>query len=300
VTLRLPEHWIWDFWFAQDGDDVHVFHLKAPRSLGDPDLRHRNATIGHSVSRDLRTWQVLPDALGPGPRGDFDDLATWTGSVLEHDGRWLMAYTGVSRAEAGLVQRIGLASSEDLVSWTKHGMVCEADARWYEKAGASVAEESWRDPWLVLDSGCFHMLTTARAGHGPIDARGVIGHACSRDRITWEVGPPLSAPGEFSHLEVPQLVHLGGDRAGVARECGTHYLTAAEKFGHYALDEDCFLVGDAVGRHYGGRVLRHRGAWQFLAWRLYDDNGDFVGELTDPMPVSTGTDGRPMVRVPAE
>jgi hypothetical protein len=24
MTLRLPEHWIWDFWFAQDGDEVMV------------------------------------------------------------------------------------------------------------------------------------------------------------------------------------------------------------------------------------------------------------------------------------
>ncbi len=55
MALRLPEHWLWDFWFAQDGDDVHLFHLQAPRSLGDPALRHANATIGHAVSRDLRT-----------------------------------------------------------------------------------------------------------------------------------------------------------------------------------------------------------------------------------------------------
>ena len=50
-----PDHWLWDFWFARDGDDVHVFYLQAPRSLGDPELRHHNATIGHAVSRDLRT-----------------------------------------------------------------------------------------------------------------------------------------------------------------------------------------------------------------------------------------------------
>ena len=85
--LRLADHWLWDFWFARDGEEVHIFYLQAPRSLGDPDLRHRNATIGHAVSRDGRDWSVLPDALGPGPEGTFDDLATWTGSVVRHDGR---------------------------------------------------------------------------------------------------------------------------------------------------------------------------------------------------------------------
>jgi beta-fructofuranosidase len=318
VALRLARHWLWDFWFAQDGDDVHVFYLQAPRSLGDPELRHRNASVGHAVSRDLRTWRVLPDALGPGAPGEFDDLATWTGSVLRHDGRWHMAYTGISRAQDGAVQRIGLATSEDLLTWERHGMVSEADPRWYEKAGGHASHEAWRDPWLVWDEdgGRFHMLICARAADGPADARGVIGHASSPDLRSWEAGPPLSLPGEFSQLEVPQLVHLGGawrilfcatqhdhsaarlGRAGVVRECGTHYLTADAPFGAYALRGDPFLVGDPVGRHYAGRMLRRGGEWHFLAWRLYDADGRFVGELSDPMAVSADAGGQLRVQVP--
>ena len=196
------------------------------------------------MSRDLHTWRVLPDALRPGSPGEFDDLATWTGSVLRHGGRWQLAYTGASRAENGMVQRIGLASSDDLVAWRKHGMVSEADPRWYETDGPR--ELHWRDPWLLWDepSERFHMLITARANHGAADARGVIGHAHSQDLRSWEAGPPLSQPGEFAQLEVPQLVRFGGawrvlfcatqhdhsaarlGRADVLRECGTHYLTA--------------------------------------------------------------------------
>jgi beta-fructofuranosidase len=111
MSLRLPGHWLWDFWFAQDGGDVHVFFLQAPRDVGDPDLRHHHARIGHAVSRDLRTWEVLPTALSPGRAGSFDDQATWTGSVIRVDGRWHMFYTGVSSREGGAVQRIGLATS---------------------------------------------------------------------------------------------------------------------------------------------------------------------------------------------
>jgi beta-fructofuranosidase len=319
MTLRLPEHWMWDFWFARDGPDVHVFYLHAPRSLGDPELRHHNATIGHAVSRDLRTWRVLPTALTPGAPGEFDDLATWTGSVVRHDGRWHLFYTGIARAEDGAAQRVGLATSDDLLSWKKQGVVLEADARWYEKLVSGSSEEAWRDPWVEWDedSRRFHMLLTASANEGPLDARGVIGHARSRDLRSWEVGPPLSQPGEFSQLEVPQLVHLGGAwrilfsamqqdhsegrlaRAGVVPECGTHYLTSEAKFGRYALDRDDFLVGDPRGRHYAGRLLHHGGKWHFFAWRMHDDRGGFVGELSDPMRVSVGSDGSLSVDVPS-
>jgi hypothetical protein len=85
---------------------------------------------------------VLPDALRPGPPGAWDDLATWTGSVIEHDGRWHMLYTGISRAERGLIQRIGLAVSDDLTAWRKHpaNPVLQADGRWYELLDLT----SWR------------------------------------------------------------------------------------------------------------------------------------------------------------
>src|SRR5690606_29346203 len=162
MPLALPDRWVWDFWFAHDGDDVHVFYLQAPRALGDPDRRHHNATIGHAVSRDLRTWEVLPDALGPGDGEEFDSLATWTGSVMRHDGVWHRFYTGVSTAEGGAVQRVGLATSPDLLTWTKQGLLLEADDRWYERLHPGVREEAWRDPWVWHEptDGRFHMLLT--------------------------------------------------------------------------------------------------------------------------------------------
>ena len=81
MPLRLPDKWVWDFWLARERDRHHVFFLQAPRSLGDAELRHRNASVGHAVSSDLRSWTVLPDAIRPGPAGAWDDVATWTGSV---------------------------------------------------------------------------------------------------------------------------------------------------------------------------------------------------------------------------
>ena len=50
VPFRLPDKWVWDFWFARQDGQHHIFYLQAPRALGDPGRRHHNATIGHAVS----------------------------------------------------------------------------------------------------------------------------------------------------------------------------------------------------------------------------------------------------------
>ena len=121
TMLRLADAWTWDFWLADDGQKYHLFFLKAPKSLGDPDQRHFHASVGHAVSLDLCNWDLLPDAIVPGKRSSFDDIAVWTGSVVNGlDGRWYMYYTGITTEESGLVQRIGLATSEDLIHWEKN------------------------------------------------------------------------------------------------------------------------------------------------------------------------------------
>jgi beta-fructofuranosidase len=310
---RLADRWIWDFWLARDGDAYHVFYLQAPRSLGSPQLRHRAATIGHAVSSDLRSWTTLPDALAAGAPGAFDDLATWTGSVVRTDGGWMLFYTGISRADEMRAQRIGAARSPDLVSWERiDGLVLEADGRWYETLAANGSEEAWRDPWAFRDprTGRYHLFVTAHVNHGPADGRGVIGHAWSDDLSRWTIGPPVSAPGEFVHLEVPQVERIGGRyrlffctpdwghsaarlaRAGVSRQTGTHYLVADDLLGPYRLESDDFLLGDQAGRHYAGRVAETPDGWVMLAWLERDRAGSFVGELSDPMPLRVGPDGQ--------
>jgi len=69
VALSLPDHWLWDFWIADDRTAYHLFFLKAPR-VGDPDLRHWNTSVGHAFSTDLVQWQVVADALTPSTEPD--------------------------------------------------------------------------------------------------------------------------------------------------------------------------------------------------------------------------------------
>ena len=311
--LALDDHWIWDFWFADDGDRFHVFFLKAPRALGDPDLRHTNARIGHAVSDDLHRWELLPDALSPGPAGAWDDRATWTGNVVQHDGHWYMFYSGISHAHGGLVQAIGMAHSDDLMTWQRatRDPLLTADARWYEKLDLDVwIEETCRDPWVFPDpSGDgFWMYYTARANHGEPDGRGVVGQAWSPDLWTWEARPPLTEPGDFGHLEVPQLAEIGGRHyllfsvydwahSAVRQKraeavCGTHYLLGESALGPFRMLSDGFLIGSPEGPFYAGRVVRDRaGDWQFMCWAQFAPDRSFVGALVDPVPIVQAADG---------
>ncbi len=319
MALRLPDKWIWDFWLVQEGGRHHVFYLQAPRALGQPTLRHHHASVGHAVSNDLRSWRVLPDALRPGPLGSWDDLAIWTGSAIGHDGRWYMLYTGVSRAESGLVQRIGLAVSDDLVRWEKHpaNPVLEADRRWYDLLDLSRwRDQSWRDPWLFRhpEDGTFHVLVTARSRIGARDGAGVVGHARSVDLVEWEVLPPLTTAGDFAQVEVPQLVRLNGrydilvsclaedhSRERVARigspgQTGTFVFSAEALLGPYTFSGGPLAAPDGpLGPLYAGKLVETQaGSWWFMAFRG-DGDRSFLGELTDPLPVHHDAEGRLIV-----
>ena len=152
---------------------------------------------------------------------------------------------------------------------------------------------------------------------GPPDGRGVVAHAWTDDLSTWEVGPPVAGPGDFWTYEVTQLAFVGGrwrllfsaqahehsavrlGRAGVVAESGTHLLSADAPLGPFELDGDAFLVGGHDARYYAGRLVETDAGPQFLAWLDRGPDGEFVGSLSDPMPVSVGGDGRLAVATPS-
>lgn len=301
--LRLADHWVWDSWVAHDGEFHHLFFLRASRALIDPDRRHLRASIGHARSTDLRTWELLPDALVAADSPAWDDQATWTGSVVRGpDGLWRMFYTGVSRAERGLVQRVGVATSVDLTSWHRvgDGLLLEADPRWYELLDLDAwIDQAWRDPYVVADpnGAGWHMLLTARVREGDAQGRGVIGHATSPDLERWSVRPPLTAPGGFGQMEVPQVVVVDGlpvlvfscwpDRMSVERRVqepsgGVWSVPGASLLGPWDLADATPFDHRSL---YAARLVEEApGRWGLLGFRDTED-GAFVGEIPDPFPV---------------
>ncbi|CAD6001509.1 glycosyl hydrolase family 32 [Agreia sp. COWG] len=319
MTFSVNDQWVWDFWTALDGGTAHLFYLRAPKSLGDPQLRHRNASIGHATSCDYTNWTDHGVVLAPGAAGSPDESATWTGSVVrDPSGGWRMFYTGSRflspHADTNL-ETVLLATSADLYTWVKHpATVLAATAPWYETlADETWREEAWRDPWVEFDpsEGLWHMLLTARARdvdgavHG--SDRGVIGHAVSSDLDSWTAVAPLSSPGAgFAHLEVPQLAVVGA-REILVFSCDSDHLVgdrAGSKGGVWAvpLDEGALFSGALIDlasaqllaeeELYAGRVVQTNDGPALLGFENVGRDGDFVGRLSDPRPVRWAANGR--------
>jgi beta-fructofuranosidase len=250
------------------GDDLHLFHLTLPN----------HDVVQHAVSRDGLTWRPLPAALRTGDPGACDDDQIWTMSVTprpEPERGYVMLYTALAGADEGPVQRIALATSDNLIGWTKspRNPAAAADPRWYEADPAATGSVSFRDPKPVRVDNAWLATVCAREAEGPLPRRGCVGLLRSDDLETWEVCPPLFAPRRYWDLECPQLFRLGHPEASA----GPWYLTAAimeDRSQRYWLADDARGPlttppgGDrlAPAGHYAGRVTRWRGMDLFFAW----------------------------------
>jgi beta-fructofuranosidase len=307
MTFRLPEAWVWDFWLVDDGTEYHLFFLYASRALHDPDARHLRASVGHAVSPDLSNWTRVTDALVHGDAPAFDDVATWTGSVVRHpDGRWFMFYTGTSMPGGQNLQSIGYATSDDLMTWTKNpkNPVLGADSRWHHRlSDGGWDSEACRDPWVFADAGGdgWTMLFTTRAPAGDEPGRGIVGRAHSRDLEHWEGLPPVTSPGHgFEQLEVVQTFELDGqcfltfsclapELAGARRTTsgtgGIWIAPGKSLSGPFDLEAAEPITDDSL---YVGRFIVDRESRRlvFLAFRHSAADGSFIGDIIDPIPVS--------------
>jgi beta-fructofuranosidase len=310
-------HYLWDFWIAprrSKVDPYHLFYLKAPRSIARPEDRHWVATVGHATSFDLIDWQPEPAGFEVGPAGAWDDKAIWTGSIIDQGDKYWLFYTAISHADGGEEQRIGLATSTNLMTWERHpdNPILTAAPPWYRTHGGPPWEwVSLRDPWVVRDPDRDRWLmyfTAAAEGH-PYESAGTIGLAESVDLVTWSLLPPVVDPGDFRQMEVPQIERIGeswylffctdGQAPALrARSTsrtswwGTHYLLADALTGPFRMTTTTPLVADRRGSWYAGRVVRDPSdGLVFLAWRQWADDGRFLGALSNPASLRVAADG---------
>ena len=318
MVIALKDKWIWDSWYAHDGTRWHGFFLQADKSLGDPDLRHFNVSQGHAVSDDLVNWTHLGTFHQPSAGPAWDDYTTWTGSVVQgDDGLWHLFYTGSTRAEDGLYQRIGHATSSDLHNWTRVGDgfcldLVGPNAAHYEAAHAvgHWHDRAMRDPWVMRDPagpGWLMYFTARVPGVSEPNGGGAIGFATSPDLMTWTLQPPVFSGG-FGQLEVPQVFNVGdkwyclfctsGSHWSESYKAsnpqspvtGNHYLIADNPRGPWTVAPGPFFDGAEPCRRYAARIVPTAEGLRILG---FADNGkaDFGGYVMDPEAVVVGSDG---------
>lgn len=301
--LSRENEWVWDSWFVVDNDQLHAFYLMAPKSLGDPDLRHVNAKVGHSVSVDARHWTHLPDVFGPSEGDEFDNLAIWTGSIIKESGLWHFFFTGINRETREGVQKLGHATSHDLVSWSRQstGPILQADAPYATTATSTDGKEHFRDPWVFFHGGEWHMLVTST----DLDGWGTVGHATSGNLTDWHLHPALVQNSHLRQIEVTQTISIEGswvlifcmgptdiERDGVTKAFGTYSMPAHGPAGPFEIEKTELLI-DGV---YAARVVEFRGETFLLGFLGTAEPDGFLGAISDPVPVRLTDRGTLSVR----
>ena len=242
------------------GDELHMFHLTLPN----------HDVVQHVVSRDGLAWRDLPAAIRTSDPGEGpDDDMIFTMSVTERAGTYYMVYTALGRKEDGKVHRIAVATSPDLIRWTKHpgNPVAEADSRWYEVDTAIAGRTSWRDPKPIMVGDMYYATVAGRVKDGPIQRRGCAALMVSSDLINWEVRPPLLAPRRWWDLECPQVFTVDGHyylTAGIMEDRTQRYWMAPAFEGPYTVPPDGGVLAP-IG-HYAGRVCNWQGRDIFCCW----------------------------------
>lgn len=296
--LSRETEWVWDSWYVVDGQDLHAFYLMAPKVLGDPDLRHVNARVGHSVSRNGIDWEHLPEALGPSTGNEFDNQATWTGSIVKVEDTWHMFFTGINSETRERRQAVGHAISSDLISWTRLSTapIVSAHAPYSMLDNPRDGAEHFRDPWVFSQDGLWHMLVTASDEEG----WGTIAHATSVDLDTWELQDPLVTDSHLKQIEVTETLCIDGQwvllfcagPTDIQREVsptgfGTYCVPAEGPLGPFDLDRT-ELLADEI---YAARAVFFNQKWILLGFSDTGKPGGFTGVICDPIELTLSNRG---------
>lgn len=318
---------LWDFWIFAENGRYHLYHLQAPLHP-DAHSRHRIASVGYAISENLIDWREMGTVLEASEdSAAWDSVSIWTGCTLKKDDTYYMFYTSRSQKDVlndgyvGHTQRIGVALSHDLKTWTRYAgnPVVTADSDYYEsQEEAYNKHQVCRDPFVALDeqSGTYYMFFTARDKHGDPRYRGCIGRAKSKDLLQWELMPPAASPHTFTDMEVPSLHYANGrwymifavkeewfseeyKRAIYPEkpQTGELYLVADSLDGEFKPIDNINIITRTSDALYTGRIVKDpAGNDVFLAWNAGIDEGIQHGRdsytLAAPLKVNYDASGR--------
>jgi hypothetical protein len=215
-----------EFAFIREDGVFHLFWMR--RNPFVPYDSTEN-DFGHAVSVDLAHWTQLDPVLRVRP-GHWDDLHVWTPCIVKSGGIYYMFYTGVTNVPYpwNMYQRIGVATSTDLMEWTRYDtpVLSGAQVPWVF-ADSSVFEGcQFRDAHVMEDPDVpgrwlMYYVGTPDAARDQL----IVGVAQSTDLLAWSDLTPLwctDAAHFWGWCESPHLI----------RHAGLDYLFVTTTSGH--------------------------------------------------------------------
>ena len=304
----------WDTWYCKKRgtDEIHAFYLQLRRP-GSNRTEVEEASLGHAVSTNLLDWTELPPIIPPEQPGKIGDLQSWTGSTIEHEGRYYMFYTMRSSCDAYKIQRIGMAVSDDLMTWEKYegNPIINPDPRWYntEENPAVHGLVCCRDLMVVKHDeklGYFGVFAT-RTITEEIQEGTVFAGAYTENFTDWEQTPPVyqSPDNKYSIVEMPDLYYMDGkwiltwleDNLYGNREvlgtfyntCGTVYAVSDRLEGPYVEPKDNILLSSMAYNGFSCRTVDFKGKKYVLYSRgeriNENEQKPIMGSLSTPKEV---------------
>jgi beta-fructofuranosidase len=261
----------------------HLFHLIIPN----------HDYIAHAVSKNGISWKRVNNALFVGQPGEWDDDMLWTMHVCETADKFEMYYTGLQRRDRGVISRIGLAESANLVDWEKKRkniFPIEPIGIYYETSNANPRKWlSFRDPFRFEYKGDVYLLLDARSIAGPVSRRGCIGVIkITNDIVEWL--PPLLYPRVYDDIECPCVFELHGRfylLGSIREDIKVRYWFAPDFFGEYHSFHDDVLLPQG---NYAARTVQDGD--HLLVYNFFYAYGKIDALRVLPPPKELDTDDR--------
>lgn len=267
----------------------HLFHLIIPN----------HDYIAHAVSRDCISWRRVNNALFVGHPGEWDDDMLWTMHVCEVADKFEMYYTGLQRKDRGVISRIGLAESGDLMDWKKNRkniFPIEPKGVFYETASANPRTWlSFRDPFRFEHKGEIFLLVGARTIAGPVSRRGCVGIVKITNDVV-ELMPPLLYPGVYDDIECPCVFELNSRfylLGSIREDIKVRYWFAPDFLGEYHSFHADVLLPQG---NYAARVVQD--GKHLLVYNFFYTSGkiDSLRVLPPPKQLDTDEKGRLLLK----
>ncbi len=227
-TINDEDDDIADHAWIRDPDGVyHLFFQTEDHGSG--------SYIEHYTSVDLRGLRYAGVALRPNPNG-WDSHSLWAPHVIKSGETYFLFYTGTDgpAGNPATRQRTGLATSTDLMNWTRspgnncpgtsgNGCVYECDECWTTWGGSPGSyNQQCRDPFVIRDSinRRWVMFATAKS----LNQYGVVTVAYSTNLRDWIGAGFIDATRRLETGVGGQTTGGQAENPFVMSHNGVHYL----------------------------------------------------------------------------